>query len=108
MAHTVSQLLGGAQVPSSQPPPQPPSELQLAEGADKVLVVCGASHIAYNLGVPERVFAAHPALKESCYRIYAREVDAERSVLGSEGLQEVFGPPGNDPADVAFVYEVPQ
>ncbi len=77
----------------------------------KVLVCCGASHMAYGFGVPERAFAAHPALRDDSYRIYAYETDAERTVLTDEGLRDVFGASsstgGVEVADVAFVYDKP-
>ena len=93
----------------------------------KFLVLCGASHMAYNLGVPERVFAAHPYLEEDCYRIYAREIDGvvigdaveqpqpqpqlrpqprpqpQPPFLEEGELRTIFGT-GNNPADAVFVY----
>ena len=94
MAHTVSTLLAS----------------ETTTPAQKVLVCCGASHMAYGFGVPERVFAAHPALQEQSYSIYAYAAagGADDGVLADEkGLKAVFGDPasGAEVADVAFIYE---
>ena len=105
MAHAVSRLVDAEEDGATAPAKGTP------DGSYKVLVCCGASHMAYGFGVPERAFAAHPALRDDSYRIYAYETDAERTVLTDEGLREVFGASsstgGMEVADVAFVYDKP-
>ena len=95
MAHTVARLVDEADAAPATP--------------SKVLVLCGASHMAYNFGVPERIFAAHPRLQSNSLRIYVRESDAELAILeedGPSGLRATFGNDSN-PADVVFVYGPP-
>ena len=95
MAHAINRLVEGHHDRS-------PQERQ----PYKVLACCGAAHMAYGFGVPERVFAAHPELRTDSYSLYAFTADSELTVLGEEGLREVFGAPGDTHvADVAFVFE---
>ena len=79
------------------------------ERPEKVLVCCGASHMAFGFGVPERVFAAHPELRDESYSVYAYKVDDEKAVLEEEGLREVFiGSSSADRgavSDVAFCFD---
>lgn len=78
-----------------------------AANAYKVLVCCGASHMAFGFGVPERTFAAHPALRAASYSIHSYAADEERGVLDANGLEEVFGSPqagGPEVADAAFMF----
>lgn len=73
----------------------------------KVLVVCGASHVAYGFGAPARVFGQHPALRADSYSVYAYESGGGH-VATKQGLAEVFGEPGAreaEVADVAFMFE---
>ena len=63
--------------------------------------------MAYNLGVPQRVFAEHPRLADSCYRLVVREADADLAVLEAKGLRTIFGS-DKDPADSVFVYSAPR
>lgn len=94
MAHTVAGVVAAAS----------------AEGAPpfRVLVACGASHMAYSHGVPERVLAVHPqlAVGGACCRIYAREAEGgDVGILSTAGLRAVFGESCELlPADVAFVF----
>lgn len=95
MAHTVAKLVDEADAAAASP--------------SKILVLCGASHMAYNFGVPERIFAAHPRLQSRSLRIYVREGDADLAILeeeGPAGLRSTFGKDA-DPADVVFVYQAP-
>ena len=84
----------------------------------KALVVCGASHALYNFGVPERVFALKPWLRESTYRLCARQVGGEATAaappppealgladLSMLQLRDLYGDPTKDAADAVFVYE---
>ena len=77
--------------------------------ADRVLVLCGIGHSGYSHGVPERVFAAHPELRDESYSVYAYKVDDEKTVLEEEGLREVFiGSSSADrgaASDVAFCFD---
>ena len=79
---------------------------------DAVLVVCGSSHMAYGHGVPERVFTAHPHLRDASYNIFCHPAD-KRLPFGNEppaadAVEAIFGSPGGArgcAADVAYVYD---
>ena len=64
--------------------------------------------MAFGFGVPERVFAARPELRDEAYSLYAYETDAAADVLTSQGLRAAFGPPGRVEADVARALREPQ
>ena len=83
----------------------------VSQGAasDRYLLLLGVGHMAYSLGVPERILARHPELKT--YSIYSRGADHGLllSVLGAadapDALKELFGEGTPPAADVCFAFE---
>lgn len=76
---------------------------------DRVLVICGVGHSGYSHGVPERIFAALPALQHSCFRIISLplppHVDMDAPLLLQRALAHELGAPGtSDPADVCLAF----
>jgi uncharacterized iron-regulated protein len=72
-------------------------------GGDRIIVLCGAGHMGYNHGLPERVYAEHPQLKSDTCRIITMEANKyETAADVQESLLEVFGQ-DTDPADFVLV-----
>jgi len=79
---------------------------------DKFLVIAGKGHVQHNLGVPERVYEVHPAIREEASLVvaYHNEYDCDITKEADhkeliEGIEETFGKPGTHPADILFVYD---
>ncbi len=71
--------------------------------SDKIMVLCGAGHMGYGYGVPERVFAANPELqRESCTIITVEAHNQDSSEDVQETLIDNFGP-DSYPADYCLV-----
>jgi len=77
---------------------------------EKFLVIAGKGHMQHFNGVPERVYERFPALKDDSMLIVTHESDhcidineSEANFL--EGVEDVFGKEGSDPADVLFFFE---
>mmetsp|Transcript_46346 Transcript_46346/g.91873 ORF Transcript_46346/g.91873 Transcript_46346/m.91873 type:complete len:707 (-) Transcript_46346:195-2315(-) len=89
MAHKVNQLL------------------DVSPAGDKILVICGAAHMFYNCGVPERIFASHPKVQADTYRIYTRASDHRLPLTRTDEismLESAFGK-DTDPADLCLIFE---
>jgi SAM-dependent methyltransferase/uncharacterized iron-regulated protein len=91
MAHKVAQLIDSA----------PPD--------DRFLVVCGVGHSGYSHGVPERIFASHPALRQRSVRILSLPlppgVDTGSPQLLQRALADELGAYGaSGPADICLVF----
>ena len=72
--------------------------------ADRFLVVCGIGHSGYSYGVPERIYAAHPALQPS-YRIWSLPVAATLSLDDAPAvLAETFGGAHTNPAELCLAF----
>ena len=79
---------------------------------DRFLVLAGKGHLQHNCGVPERVYAAHPSLKDDSSLIVAYCNEYEVDILKDhkdllEGIEETFGKEGSDPAEFLYVYDEP-
>lgn len=95
MAHRVCGLLGAS-----------------TEPRDRVLVICGIGHSGYSHGVPERILARHPTLREAraTYRIWSLPADGACALDDAASvrrlLADAFGPPGStDPADLCLAFK---
>jgi uncharacterized iron-regulated protein len=80
----------------------------VAKGPEhKILVVCGVGHMAYNFGVPERLWKYDPEYKHQTYLIHTKEEKAEERFLMrykpdyKHDLNWLYG--GKDVADLVFV-----
>jgi len=49
--------------------------LRISNSKEKFLVICGARHMAFGHGVPERLFKNNENLKNSTFTIISRESD---------------------------------
>jgi len=89
MAHKVNQLL------------------DVSPAGDKVLVICGAAHMFYNCGVPERIYASHPEIQADTYRIYTRAADHRLPLPRTDEIPKVEAAFGkdSDPADLCLIFD---
>ena len=76
---------------------------------DRFLVICGVGHSAYSHGVPERIFASLPQLRDSTFRIMSvpmpATIDFDSPPQVHHALCNELGQPGvSDPADMCLVF----
>ena len=90
------------------------SLIRSSRHCDRFLVICGVGHSAYSHGVPERIFASLPHLRQQSFRIMSvpipATVDFDSPQHMHEALSNELGKPGaSDPADIclAFAQEEP-
>mmetsp|Transcript_19363 Transcript_19363/g.46788 ORF Transcript_19363/g.46788 Transcript_19363/m.46788 type:complete len:659 (-) Transcript_19363:77-2053(-) len=118
MAHRVSTLIQESASSSSS------STTEDDDSEDKFLVIAGNGHMLHYTGVPERVLKDNPHLaKETCL-VVSESVSSEMFTTTpgdddesksdpstndkiSSFLKRRFGPPGSNPADFVFLYEIP-
>ena len=80
-------------------------------GDQKYLIIMGQNymnHWSHNFGVPQRVFAEHPGLKDQAAFVIGRESDDIIDVTKDEdeimkGFKLVFGEEGTNPADYMYI-----
>ena len=70
-------------------------------------VICGMGHMQYGYGVPERIWAANEALKQSTSMVVAYELDGVKFDVDKEHLEAQFGTEVS-PADYCFLFESAQ
>lgn len=89
MAHKVNEILDASPV------------------GDKILVICGAAHMFYNCGVPERIYASHPEIQADSYRIYTRAADHRLPLTSKDEISAVEAAFGkdSDPADLCLLFD---
>ena len=66
-------------------------------------IICGTGHMQYGFGVPERIWAANEALKNSTSMIVAYESDDVSFEEDKETLENTFGTELS-PADYCFLF----
>ena len=80
-----------------------------APPVDRFLVVMGLGHCGYGHGVPERLFAALPELRNSSYSMYALMADAPllqpaEADAAAALLADALGGPDVRPADLCVMF----
>ena len=83
--------------------------LNKAGQKEKFLVVCGARHMAYGHGLPERLFKNHAELKKQTCTLISRETDWNLPEIDAAEptIDQIFGG-SKAPADFVLVTETPE
>jgi arsenite methyltransferase len=85
------------------------SLIRSSHQSDRFLVICGVGHSGYSHGVPERIFASLPQLRQQSFRIMSvpipATVDFDSLQHMQQALLDELGNPGSsDPADICLAF----
>mmetsp|Transcript_11139 Transcript_11139/g.9513 ORF Transcript_11139/g.9513 Transcript_11139/m.9513 type:complete len:103 (+) Transcript_11139:643-951(+) len=74
---------------------------------EKIVVICGKGHMGYSYGVPERIFAKNPKLKDNSYSIYAMQADSNVKPTNKDIADDLKNVLGDRVAasDIAFLFD---